>query len=162
MENQEAWLSEFAAKLQSRWEAEFGQFKGRIQWITAIQSAIKPLMRKYREGISVFLDQIEGPRLVELVVSGREGFLTDRNNFRAFLGRFGGTTWLFTVYISQGDQFIRIDLSQLLAHWSVPSAQQSPPEIVKFAEYLDQARARRRSLADAQKVPGVPLASGRS
>jgi hypothetical protein len=108
LDDQEAWLFETASQLYSRWEAKFGKFTGHIECITAVQSAVKPLMKKYGDTISDFIHRLTGHQVIELVVAGREGFLTDRDKFMAFFDRFSGTQRRYTVYISGEDRFIQI------------------------------------------------------
>jgi hypothetical protein len=65
-------------------------------------------MKKYGDTISDFIHRLTGHQVIELVVAGREGFLTDRDKFMAFFDRFSGTQRRYTVYISGEDRFIQI------------------------------------------------------
>jgi hypothetical protein len=135
--------------------------------IAAVQCAIQKLNKKYRESISTFLKQLRDQSLMELIIAGREGklyqplrtyltlipllgVLTDKVHFRKILRRFSGREWRLIIYIS--NQFLHIDLSQLLGYWAEPLAQPPPlQDMLDFAEYLDRVSDRRRQTSQAQR-----------
>lgn len=81
-----------------------------------------------------------------------------KDNFQAFFQHFSGTMWNLTIYTSTNNEFLHISLPRLFAHWSNPSTQQSPSEIVEFARYLTQASQRRHTMSAAiSEGPGLLL-----
>lgn len=75
MATTESQLRSKANILFSYWTSYFGPFNGPRLLTGIVQRANKPLLRKYIRLISAFVRSLPPRRIVELVVSGNDGFL---------------------------------------------------------------------------------------
>lgn len=97
MATTESQLRSKANILFSYWTSYFGPFNGPRLHTGIVQRANKPLLRKYIRLISAFVRSLPPRRIVELVVSGNDGFLISEIWLREFFTSWETVEWRLTI-----------------------------------------------------------------
>lgn len=84
--------------------------------------------------------------MVELIVSARDGFFTAEDPLRALFSHFHGVEWHLTLC---SNKFLRINISDLLAHWDSTPPGPHPHPITDVVEFLNRATASRVQASEA-------------
>lgn len=136
-----------AKTLFSQWTSYFGQFDGPKLLMGIVQQANKDLQQKYKNSISEWIVQLPqtSTSMVELVISGNDGFLVTQRLLRDFFTSWKSVKWRLTVYSTQQKGFKRMEVSSLFVHWESPEREASP-HIVEFTASLAPADEGRRGL----------------
>jgi hypothetical protein len=139
-----------AKTLFSQWTSYFGQFDGPKLLLGIVQQANRDLRPKYKDSISQWIVQLPqtSTSMVELVVSGNDGFLVTQRLLRDFFTSWESVKWRLTVYSTLQKEFQRMEVSSLFVHWESPEREASP-HIVEFTASLAPADEGRRVLRRA-------------
>lgn len=168
MKDRETSLTQVCADLEQRWTASFAPNLQALECPVlhiplADSSSIQTLRKKYLMQISVWLDSLRGNRHIELVSTGRDGFLIDKEILLPFFEKFSAIqSW--TLFLPSVGEFAHINLNALLGLWQNRDA--PPPCIDRatnaIALFLDEAAKRRKALSEAGKTYRQLVTRGRN
>lgn len=84
-----------------------------------VQTSIHPIKDKYITRATALLNALsdQNEKGVRMVITGLDWFMTDHSILGSFFGRFRGIHWIWTIYLSEVDRFVHIDITQSLGHF---------------------------------------------
>ncbi|OOQ84112.1 hypothetical protein PEBR_31814 [Penicillium brasilianum] len=168
IKGRETSLTQVCADLEQRWTASFAPNLQALECSVlhiplADSSSIQTLRKEYLMQISVWSDSLRGNRHIELVSTGRDGFLIDKEILLPFFVKFSAIqSW--TIFLPSVGEFAHINLNALIGLWQNRDA--PPPCIDRatnaIALFLDEAAKRRKALSEAGKTNGQLVTRGRN